>query len=352
MSATATARPGAIRPTTTATAASGRLVRFQIGGQPFALPLDRVAEVVALGAATNTAPRGWLGTLARPQGSVPIGDLGYLLGNNPQAGTRREMRAVLLRGRATGAELAPPTYGVTVESVPTVIELGAVRPEPLPSLVRRQPTTLVRASLIQGDELLFILDPDAIIARLAVGVVRVEEGRISELRALPRRETGRVAAPAARPAIPAPPQTETRALLLAGIETADGSGGLAPAVPMHWIQEVRAMQAVRPVPHAPVGLTGVIAWRGRCLPVIDLTQRLTGIPSTEGSARRLLIVGPQRGEALGGIVVPGVRGLTTIAAGDGEAPPLPDTLDPGLLHAWTRHNDEAVAILDPVACFA
>ena len=113
------------------------------------------------------------------------------------------------------------------------------------------------------------------------------------------------------------------------------------------------MQPVRPLPHAPAGLSGVIAWRGRCLPVIDLIQRLTGIPSTGSASQRLLIVGPQSGAALGGLIVPGVRGLATIAGSPETKPPaLPDTIDPGLLQAWTRHGDDPVAILDPATLFS
>jgi chemotaxis signal transduction protein len=113
------------------------------------------------------------------------------------------------------------------------------------------------------------------------------------------------------------------------------------------------MQPVRPLPHAPAGLSGLIAWRGHCLPVIDLSQRLTGIPSTASSSQRLLIVGPQSGAALGGMIVPGVRGLATIAGSPETQPPaLPDTIDPGLLRAWTRHGEDPVAILDPATLFS
>ena len=334
----------------------GRLVRFLAGGQPFAFPLDRVAEVVGLGSDTATAPRGWIGTLVRNQLPVPIGDLAFLLGVTVQAAARRDMRVVILRGAAADVLPGVPLYGVTVETVPAVLTLGAERPEPLPAFARRDTSSLVLSSLIRGDELLLILDPDAINARLAVGVVRASDGRVSELRALPRRpggDTNRIALAAARAVAPAPLRRDTPALLLGAIETADGGRGVVPAVPMAWVQEVRAMQALRPIPHAPMGLAGVIAWRGRCLPVIDLTQRLTGIPNVEGTGKRLLIVGPQHGAALGGIVVPGVRGLATlVASSTTTALPLPDTLDLALLTAWTRHGDDAVALLDPPACFA
>lgn len=334
--------------------AAGRLVRFHVGGQPYALPLDRVSEVVALGSATATAPRGWVGTLARNQRPVPIGDLAYLLGSGGQAVARRDMRAVMLRGKPERGEVGAALFGVTVESVPAVIDVGAAEAEALPTYAQRNASPIVRASLIRDEELLLILDPDVIGERLAVGVVRGADGRVSELRALPRRPNGDYhPAPAGRSVAPDPPRRDTPVLLLRSVETADGDGGLVPAMPMGWVQEVRAMQAVRPLPHAPAGLSGVIAWRGRCLPVIDLIQRLTGIPSTGSASQRMLIVGPQGGPALGGMIVPGVRGLATIEGSpSGKPPVLPDTIDPGLLQAWTRHGDDAVAILDPTTLFS
>src|SRR5215213_9374568 len=115
----------------------GRVVRFHIGGQPYALPLDRVAEVVALGSATATAPRGWVGTLARYGCPVPIGDLAYLLGATGPAVARRDLRAVILRGQPEGGIPGAPLYGVTVESVPAVIDIGTARPEALPPFAQR-----------------------------------------------------------------------------------------------------------------------------------------------------------------------------------------------------------------------
>lgn len=88
--------------------AAGRFVRCIVGGMPFALPLASVAEVVAIGTATATAPRGWIGTLARNERPVPIGDLAFLLGFPHAPLNRREVRALILRASGTDAR-----YGVT-----------------------------------------------------------------------------------------------------------------------------------------------------------------------------------------------------------------------------------------------
>lgn len=344
--------PGSLA-TAAAAVNTARLVRCQVGGSPFVLPLERVAEVVALGTATATAPRGWIGTLVRNEQPVPIGDLAFLLGLTPATTNRRDARAIILRGGGRGG-----LFGVTVENVPKVLDSGLVQPDLVPPLARRGASGLVQGSIIQGDDLLLLLDADAIIERLAAGITRQGDGRITELRALPRRagaDTGRVrVAERARTPL-GPPPRDLQTLLVTPMETADGGSGFVPAIPMTWVQEVRPWQQPRLLPHAPASLLGLIAWRGRALPVIDLTQRLTGIPGTEvaGGKRRLLIVGPQGGQPLGAMLIPGVRGLQTLYADTPGAPPaLPETLDLGLLTAWTRHGDDAVAVLDPGAFFA
>lgn len=335
-----------------ASSATERLVRCQIGGSPFVLPLERVAEVVALGAATATAPRGWIGTLVRNERPVPIGDLAFLLDLTPAITNRRDVRAVILRGGASGG-----LFGVTVENVPTVLDAGTARPEPVPLVARRVAAGLIQGTLIHNDELLLALDTDAIIERLAAGITRQSNGRITELRALPRRangDTDRFRATERSRSQPAPPKRDLQALLVTSMETADGGSGFIPAIPMTWVQEVRPWQEPRILPHAPASLIGLITWRGRILPVLDLTQRLTGIPGIEvaGGKRRLLIVGPQGGLPLGALLIPGVRGLQTLSADAPRIPSaLPDTLDPALLSAWTRHGEDAVAVLDPAAFF-
>ncbi len=347
MTATAT-RPAP----TPGLARTGRLIRCQVGGSAFVFPLERVAEVVALGGASISAPRGWIGTLVRNERPVPIGDLAFLLGLAPKLAAHGDARAMILRA---SADTLP--FGVTVETVPTVLDIADTRVEPLPPSARRGAGGLVLGTIIVDDELLLLLDADAIIARLAGAVTHGPDGRITELRALPRRlggDSGRLVAGQAPPR-PAPSARELPALLLARMETADGGGGFVPAVPMVWIQEVRPRAESRPLPHAPNALSGILIWRGRALPVIDLSGRLTGIPGTDDGAnkRRLLIVGPQGAPPLGALLVSGVVGLRTLTtAAAGTAPPDDQTLDPALLGAWSHHGEDAIAVLDVAALFA
>ena len=331
--------------------AAGRFVRCIVGGVPFALPLARVAEVVAIGTATATAPRGWIGTLARNERPVPIGDLTFLLDFPHAPLNRREVRALILR-----AHDADTRYGVTIEAVPQVFDTGAARAVPLPA-VATTAHGLVTGSLVHDDELLLVLDTDAIIARLVSGITRGPDGRITELRALLRRGGERSTVFQAREGVPPalPLHDDQAALVLGPLEAADGSGTLLPALPMRWVQEVSPWQAARPIPHAPDAVGGLIIWRGQALPVLDLAQRLTGLPSDAGTEtrRRLLIVGPQGGAPRGALAVTAVRGLRTLRPmtdqRDGSIPNLPD---PALIAAWAWQEGDAIGLLDPAALFA
>jgi chemotaxis signal transduction protein len=342
----------AFRPTEQFAAVSGvdRLVRCVLGAETFALPLEQVAEVVALGIAPAPAPRGWVGTLVRGDRPVPIGDLAFLLGLPAAPAGRHERRAILLRGAPDQTIL-----GVTVDAVPTVIDAAGIGLQPLPPVARRTATGLIRGSVVLGGSVLLVLDAETIRERLGVGLVRGDAGQITELRALPRRvasDQGWAAVERDAPPI-GPLADDLQALVIAPVETADGGDGFAPALAMGWVQEVRPFSPPRRLPHAPSAVVGLIERRGRALPVLDLVRRLTGIPGAEHDPRRrLLIIGEPGAEPLGALLVPGVRGLRTLARGVASPSPVPETIDPALVWAWAGDSDESVAVLDPAGLFA
>lgn len=327
----------------------GRLVRFEIGGDLFALPLEEVAEIVGLGVASATAPRGWVGTLVRDERPVPIGDLGFLLGLPATAARRHEMRALILRG-ATGTI----TFGVTVDAVPAVIDASGIGLQQLPTIARRMASRLVAGSVVIDDTLILVLDRAAIRERLLAGLTRDDADRITELRALPRPLAEVRRADAITPAgQPAPLPGEMRALVLTPIEAADGGDSFAPALPMEWVQEVRSFSAARRIPLAPPTLAGLLMRQGRALPVLDLTRGLTGIPGDERAPRRRLLIVGQPGEApLGALLVSGVRGLRTLTVDPAPDAALPALSDPGALRAWAHEDGAPIAILEPAALFS
>lgn len=70
------------------------------------------------------------------------------------------------------------------------------------------------------------------------------------------------------------------------------AGGQTYAISAKAVVEVLPMVPVRPVPRLPAYVPGMIAYRGRMIPVIDLSHRLTGEPARALLSTRLIVVEP------------------------------------------------------------
>lgn len=91
------------------------------------------------------------------------------------------------------------------------------------------------------------------------------------------------------------------------------AGGVLLATALTDVEEVARVPAnITPVPGAPASLVGVIQWRGRVVPVIDL-DRFLGIVGVEPVARRTLILVPFE-DASVGIVVDRLLGACRVPA--------------------------------------
>ncbi len=89
------------------------------------------------------------------------------------------------------------------------------------------------------------------------------------------------------------------------------AGGILLATVLTDVDEVaRLPAAVTPVPGAPASLVGVIQWRGRVVPLVDL-DRFLGIVGDEPVRRRTLILVPF-GDATVGVVVDRLLGACRV----------------------------------------
>ena len=345
-----------------------QLVCFPAGGAAVALPLERVPEVVSLSGAAASAPRGWVGTLVRGDRPVPVADLAFLLGL-PRATRGAATRAVLLGGGRAGDPLGLARFGVAADEAPTVVTVPRADFQPLSPAAGPVARTFVTAVLVreqagpdargEGEEpaeLTLVLDADAIATALEAGVTRAEGGAIAGLRALPRQPAGdlvpargRDAGWAGLAAAGREPTWPRQVLALSPLSPGGVDRPVLPAVPLEWVREVIPYRGAHAVPHAPAGLAGLVVWRGRALAALDLGRVLGDAPEAFAPGARLLIVGPPGGEAVGALVVPGVRGLLTLDAPAGPAAPrLPDGLARAVVAAVPR-PEGMVAILDVAA---
>lgn len=102
--------------------------------------------------------------------------------------------------------------------------------------------------------------------------------------------------------------------------------GARYAVDMDHVAEVVPVPVLTRVPGSPPWLSGVVNWRGRVLPVVDL-RPLVGAPlSPLPSSARLVVLGEDDVEV--GLVADMVPGLLRCERGDIEA--LPATIASGI----------------------
>jgi chemotaxis-related protein WspB len=66
------------------------------------------------------------------------------------------------------------------------------------------------------------------------------------------------------------------------------------------IVEVLPLLRITPIPHAPVGIQGLVNYRGRPVPVIDLSELTLGQPARLHISTRLILV--HHGEHLLGLI--------------------------------------------------
>jgi chemotaxis signal transduction protein len=130
----------------------------------------------------------------------------------------------------------------------------------------------------------------------------------------------------------------------------DIGGGMAVAAgPAHVVEYVLATDTL-PVPRTPAHCAGLMVWRDRLIPVVDLARLLTGRGRAPGAPPRAVVLAYQQaaGRPLqyGAMYVDGPPAQATVS--DDMACTLPAALPalPHLARACFRHHDRAVAILD------
>jgi len=98
------------------------------------------------------------------------------------------------------------------------------------------------------------------------------------------------------------------------------AGGQTYAIETAAVVEVLPVVPIRPLPRLPEYVLGVVAYRGRMIPVIDLARRLTGEPARARLSTRLIVIetrsGPSTATSRLGIVVENL--VSTVGAGDAD----------------------------------
>lgn len=274
------------------------LVSFELGGQEYALPLDRVQEIIQLPSHVSEMARSEtavLGVVTLRDRLLPLVSLRMLLGLPIESGRED-------RGKVVVLPMGGGAVGVVADRTREIIHVDPDAIDVAPSLLTRgqgdaEITSICR--LDHGKRLVAVLSPDRLFRPDLLGRVLAEQ----ELK------TGAEAS-----------RTE-------GVAMADEQfvvfqlGDQDYGLPIASVNEIaRPPERIARLPKAPEFVDGVMNLRGTAIPIIDLRRRFE-VESKERSGReRILVVAV--GGARTGFMVDGVSEVLKIP--DAAIRPAPE----------------------------
>ncbi|CAO3427142.1 chemotaxis protein CheW [Azospirillum doebereinerae] len=271
-----------------------RLVVFEVAGQDFALPVERVREILpAPDGVTRMAKAKahLLGVMPLRDRLLPLVGLRALFGlgeGGAGVGPGAGRRVVVVQ-----TDGADASVGVVVDEVRDILRIARSLIDPVPPLLAREPE---------------FEDLD--------GIARADGGR--------RLVSVLSAARMFRHGVSLGGEAEVETMNRVGADTGGAMerfvvyrlAGAEYGLPVAAVQEVlRRPDTTTPLPNAPDFVTGVLTLRGAVLPLIDL-RRLLRLPAGgegggEGGDRGRVVVVAQ-GEARVGLLVDGLSGLLAV----------------------------------------
>jgi purine-binding chemotaxis protein CheW len=288
--ASSAASVAAVSATPSATAVERKvsLVSFELDGQEYALPLDRVQEIIQLPSQISEVARSEtavLGVVTLRDRLLPLVSLRALLGLPADSG-RQEPGKVVVLPMGSGA------VGVVADRTREIIHADPASIDAAPSLLTRgqgdaEITSICR--LDQGKRLVAVLSPDRLFRSDLVRRVLSEQDH----------------------------QTDTKAGQTEGDAMVDEQfvvfrlGEQDYGLPISAVDEIaRPPERIARLPKAPAFVDGVMNLRGAAIPIIDLRRRFEIESKERTGSERILIVA--MGGAKTGFMVDGVSEVMKI----------------------------------------
>ena len=259
------ARRPAARGETAAAQATADFLAFTLAGQPYALPLSQVREVIAAPADVVALPRtdaAMLGVAVSRGALTPIVSTRVLLGL-PAAPIAATDRVIV-------TNVAGARIGLAADHVDAVVRAPASALGPVPRVLNRgageaRVTAMLRT---ESGGLISVLEPERLFAEESLAQI-LEDGRRAETAA---EDHGEAAAHASQRFLVFQLADETYGMDIAAVE-----------------EVVMLPERLARAPRAPAYLAGVMSVRGVAVPVIDQRRRF-GLHAAAASARQRVII--------------------------------------------------------------
>jgi len=317
-----------------------RLIRCGIADETYGLDMSWVRSIQRMDRLRrnpevrdpSTSPRhspvGWLPV---NEGEVPVFSLASRLAGSSEEGGALQ-RVVVLNpspslAPAKGIEEGQP-WALLVDRVSQVIQVPADRVVPLPPIVINPSANYFKGVIELGEELILFLSPE----RLHPNAPLDASGPVREA-ADPRIRSPKLSAGGQR-------RNQGQIMIYSTTAPQPGERALSFGLSLFQVPEILAPLPLVPVPAAPAFVLGLVNWRTRPVPVVDLDARLglasQAKPSANGRTR--LIITRDKGGGnqglLGGFLVrPAIRVLRLPIAHQScnRTPPLDQTLIRGVV---------------------
>ena len=244
------------------------LVSFDLGGQEYALPLDRVQEIIRLPKRISEvagSESAVLGVVTLRDRLLPLVSLRVLLGLAADSG-REEAGKVVVLSMGGGA------VGVVTDRTREIIHVDAGSIDAAPSLLTRgegdaEITSICR--LDRGKRLVGVLSPDRLFRPDLVRRILSEQGQQTEAKT--SQTGGNVV-------------TDEQFVIF---RLGDQDYGL----PISSVDEIaRPPERIARLPKAPAFVDGVMNLRGTAVPIIDLRRRFEIESKERVGSERILVV--------------------------------------------------------------
>ena len=247
------------------------LLSFNLSHQEYALPLNRVREIIALPDHISELPRpetAVLGVVTLRDRLLPLVSLRALLGlpTEDQSGQR---------GKVVVMSIGEGAVGVVVDSTREILRLDPEIVDPAPTLLTRGEGDAEIASICRldgGRRLVALLSPDRLFRSDLVQRILEEQGA-----------TG----PGLQPEADAMADEQFIIFRL---------GTQEYGIPIAAVSEIaRPPEHITRLPKAPAFIDGVMNLRGNVVPIVDLRRRFDLSGTEQAGLRRILML------AIGGV---------------------------------------------------
>jgi purine-binding chemotaxis protein CheW len=275
------------------------LLSFDLGSQEYALPLERVLEIMSLPDQVSEIPRAEtavLGVVTLRDRLLPLVSLRALMGMPSNVQPEQ-------RGKVVVLSMGSGAVGLVADRTREILRIDPHQVDPAPALLTRgegdaEITSICR--LDRGKRLVALLSPDRLFRSDVIRRVLADHGQAT---ATPEAQTeGDV-------------MTDEQFIIF-------WLGDQEFGIPVGAVEEIaRPPEHITQLPKAPAFIDGVMNLRGAVVPVVDLRRRFQLAAKEPGSAPRILVLAI--GGRKTGFMVDGVSEVMKVpAAAISSAPEL------------------------------